>query len=162
MGQTPVVTEDGEILQRELAKTLNTFSSDVRFAIVYFNSQVWKFPKSGPPLLATSPNKSAAESFVRSMPAAPGSCPMQAIYDTLQFANRSTAKHNVIIYIADGWTDCPGYDPVQCAKEALQNVVKWNSKKIPIHVIVTGLEVQEEFPKKLAQLNGGTYRRVTR
>jgi len=162
VSKTPVVTEDGEILQRELTKSLNTLSTEVRFAIVYFNSQVRKFPGRGPALPATNSNKGAAENFVRSMPAAPGSCPMQALYDTLQFANRSTAKHNVIIYISDGWTDCPGYDPAQCAKEALENVARWNTKKIPIHVIVTGLEVQEEFPKSLARMTGGTYRRVTR
>jgi hypothetical protein len=157
-----MVTEDGQILQRELIKSLSSFSSDIRFGIVYFNTQVLKFPPSGLPAEASAGNKAAAESFVQSMLVGPGSCPIQGLHDTLQFVNRSPAKRNVIIYIGDGWTDCPGYDPKQCAKMALESVARWNQKRVPIHVIVTGSEASEDFPRNLAAMNRGTYKRVVR
>jgi len=71
------------------------------------------------------------------------------------------AKRNVIIYLGDGGTTCPGADPSQYAQTTLTEVKSKNSKRAQINSIHVGTD-DSSFSKQLATQNGGTFTQITR
>ena len=159
-------TAQGElnIEKRETVRNIMDFSPRVKFAVVFYSSDVMKFPSSGMPATATAGKKNAASAWVMSVVPGSGTCVQRGLFAALDFANRSTSKRNVVIYLGDGQTTCPGADHLAYAQRTLQEVRSRNSKNIQINAICVGAgsEVSEGFPRALAKMNEGQYSRITR
>jgi hypothetical protein len=149
-------------LQKEVIKNLTQFSERVQFAIVFFDANVTKFPASGRPCEATPAMKAAGSAYVTSNKTGHGTCCKEALVTALSFANQSTAKRKVILYLSDGGTTCPGTDGIQYAQQTLSEVKSRNTQQVKINTLYIGPagdetppDHSEQFMKKLAAQNNG-------
>jgi len=151
------------IAKRELVRNITEFSERVQFGIVFFDANVTKFPSSGMPADANPGMKSSAISFVNAIPGGAGSCCQQGMAAGLQMANMATAKRKVLVYLGDGGGTCQGADESTYLKNTLGAVAAQNFQRIQINTIgiLNPGPINEDFMKRLASGNGGTYRRVT-
>jgi hypothetical protein len=153
----------GEIAieKRETIRNIMEFSSRVEFGIAFYDRGLRKFPSSGRPITADAGGKSAAVSFVSSTQCGGGTCVKLGLMACLDFASFSSAKRNVIIYLGDGGTTCPGADPSAYAQTTLAEVKSKNFKNAQINSIHVGTD-PPGFSKQLASQNGGTFNQITR
>jgi hypothetical protein len=151
------------IAQREVIRNVQEFSDRVQFGIVFFDSNVVKFPASGMPAEANPGMKAAAVSFVLSVVGVPGSCCQKGLAEALRMANLATPKRKVIVYVGDGGGHC-NMDQVQYHQQTLAAITGQNYQRIPINCIavLNPEPIQIEFLKKLSGNNGGTYTRIVR
>ena len=151
-------------LQQEVIKNIVQFSERVQFGVVFFDSNIYKFPQSGRPADATPALKAAGSAFVTSTQAGHGSCCKAGLLQALAYANQSTAKRRIIIHLSDGFTTCPGNDAAQYGQQTLSEVSAKNTQKVHINAICIGPpganNVDEDWMKKLAAQNGGSYARI--
>jgi hypothetical protein len=159
-------TAQGElnIEKRETVRNIMDFSPRIQFGVVFYSSDVMRFPSSGRPAEASTGNKAAATAWIMGVTPGSGTCVQRGLFAALDFANRSTARRNVVIYLGDGQTTCPGADEAAYAQRTLLEVRSRNSKNITINAICVGagVEVSETFPQALAKMNDGQYRRISR
>jgi hypothetical protein len=157
-------TADGELAieKRETIKNIMEFSDKVQFAVVFYDSNVTKWPTSGKPVDANAGMKGAAMAFISSIQPGHGTCVALGLTEAINFANQSSAKRTQIIFITDGFTTCPGVDEAEYAKRTLGEIAGKNYKRHPINAICVGSQVSEAFPKAMAAMNGGSYKRVPR
>src|SRR5262245_7973878 len=87
-------------LQQEVIKNLTQFSERVQFGIVFFDAGISKFPNSGQPATATAALKAAGTAFVMTTQPGHGTCQKPALIQCLMYANQSSAKRKVIIYLS--------------------------------------------------------------
>ena len=101
----------------------------------------------------------SAHGFLASLPdQGPSDSLDQDLLTGLRFAERSEAKHKVLIYVGSGevFRGAP-------LRQILQRVSAANKKIVRIHtlgVAVSQYPEREEFLRALAAQNGGTYRRL--
>lgn len=150
------------IAQREVTRNIQEFSDRVQFGLVFFDSNVVKFPANGQPAEASPGLKSAACSFVMSVVGASGSCCQKGLGEGLKMANLATPKRKTLIYVGDGGGTCGG-DEAAYLKAALAQVTAQNYQRIQINCIgvLQPSTLGVDFMKKLAAMNGGTYTRIT-
>jgi len=152
-----------QIEKRETIRNIAEFSERVQFAVVFYDQGVLKWPSSGKPAEANAGFKAAGIAFVSSTQGGGGTCVAKGLTECINFANQSTAKRTQIILLTDGFTTCPGAgDETEYAKKTLGEITGKNYKRHPINCICVGTEVSETFPKTMAAMNGGTYKRVPR
>ena len=134
----------------------------MQFGIAFFDSGLYKFPNSGQPATATASLKAAGLAFVMSTSPGHGTCHKPALIACLNYANQSSAKRKIIIYLSDGFSHCPGHDPAQYAKESLNEITQRNTSRAHINTICIGApgSVDENFMRQLASMNGGTMARI--
>jgi hypothetical protein len=148
-------------LQKELARTVNSFSTYVQFGIVFFHEEASVIPTSKRPARATAFEKQSAINAVQAMcPSERSTCFLVGLREALQMANKSTVNERCIIFMSDGKATCVGQDSVSYAERTLRETKALNFLKIPIHTIGIGFQPVEYFLKTLARENGGTYRRL--
>lgn len=157
--------QDSGELQRakaEINKNISEFSSRVQFGIVFFDAGLMRFPGSGQPAEATEAMKQGAKGFVNAVPGGGGSCCMQGILAALQFANRAKSKRKVIVYLGDGGGTCMGADEAQYLNKAISTITGQNYQRVKINTIgvLNVTQVCENFLRRLASANGGTYTRI--
>jgi hypothetical protein len=157
--KSSVVTEACAILQREVTKTIESFTDQVHFGIVLFNAPLAEFPEGGAPAQATSVNKKGGVYFVATKFAGVAGCVDAGLHESLNMANRAPEGRNMLILLWNGSALCPGAEAGAFATKVLQEVSRWNFKKIPIHVVMVGGS-DETFSRRLASLNNGTFRRI--
>ena len=152
-----------DIEKREAIRTISQFSKHVQFAIVFYDQGMMKWPGSGRPAEANGSMKSGAISFLSTIQSGSGTCVKEGVLEAINFANRSSAKRNVIIYLGDGGTSCPGAGSGY-KNQTISQVAAANFKKHQINVICVGVDggMDESFCKALANSNGGTYRKLSR
>ncbi len=155
-------TAQGELAleKREAIRVLSEFSEKVTFGVVFYDAEVMKFPSSSIPVEANSNMKSTATAFITSIQPGKGTCVAKGLTECLNFANQSPARRNQIILLTDGYTTCPGFDAEEYARRTLAEITARNYKRHAIHTICVGNEVNEVFPKTLAAMNNGTYKRL--
>jgi hypothetical protein len=151
-------------LQQEVVKNLTQFSERVQFGIVFFDAQMVKFPTSGQPATASAPLKAAGIAMVLSTTPGHGTCQKPALIACLQYAQLSSAKRKIIIYLSDGFATCPNFNPAQYAQEALNEITQRNTGKVHINTICIGppgvSNVDEDWMRKLASMNSGSMARI--
>ena len=148
---------DIEIEKRETINNISEFSPRVHYGVVFYDQGLMKFPSSGRPMKATPSGKSAGISFVSSVGCGRDTCVQKGLLASIELANFSPAKRNVIIYLGDGGTTCPGADPHAYAQHTLRMVKARNVKRFAIHSTHVG-GGDTSFSKALAQQNGGQCR----
>jgi hypothetical protein len=158
-------TAQGELEteKRETIRAINGFSKHVQFAVVFYDQSVMKWPTAGRPAEASGGSKAQAIAWLSTIRTGSGSCVREGLMASLEFANRSSSKKNSIIYLGDGYTHCSGHDTAQYARQTLSQVTAANYKRHSINSVCVGTDqVDENWCKQLASLNGGTYKRVPR
>ena len=147
-------------LQSEVTKNITAFSERVQFGMAFFDADLEKFPASGKPADASPAMKAAGIAYVMSQAADSGTCSKPALAACLTYAQQSTAKRKVIIYLSDGFQHCKGQDPAVYGREALAEVTQRNTARAQINAICIGIDVDEAWMRKLAQQNGGSFARI--
>jgi hypothetical protein len=160
-------TANGEldIEKRETIRTIQQFSKKVYFAIVFYDQGLMKWPSTGRPAEASGGMKAQAVAWLSTIRSGSGTCVREGLMESLNFANRSPAKHNQIIYLGDGGTTCQGHNAADYGRQTLAQVTAANFKRHTLNAICAGTDLSatdENFCKTLASLNGGTYKRVPR
>jgi hypothetical protein len=145
-------------MQKELLKSIGGLSDRSDLGLVFFDSTVQKFPESGKPLRAGPGTRETATQTILKVRPGHGCCPKAALIAALDFSSVSSAFRKVIIYIGEGWLQCGPDTPAQI----MEAVSGRNVGRIPIHVVGTswGHDVNEQWLKRLAAENRGTYRRA--
>jgi len=156
--------KDGEldVAKREIVKNISEFSQDMEFGIVFFDAGVLKFPQSGTPARADPGTKALAISFVEAVAVGRGSCCQQGLVTGLQMANLSSAKRKVLVYLGDGGGTCQGAGEAQYLDQTLSTVTSMNYQRVTVNTIgiLSPGKLQEDFLRRLAAQNGGTYTRI--
>jgi Mg-chelatase subunit ChlD len=156
--------ESGELqrAKQEVTKNVNEFSERVRFGIIFFAGSVTRYPRNGQPAQADPPTKQGAYSFIQSITRGRGSCPLVGLQAGLLMANQVTSTRKVIVYVGDGGGTCQGADEAQYLQKTLSTITSMNFQKIKINTIgvVDVSALGEQFLRKLASQNGGTYTRI--
>jgi uncharacterized protein with von Willebrand factor type A (vWA) domain len=149
-------------LQQEVIKNITQFSERVQFGIVFFDAGMVKFPNSGQPATATAALKAAGTAFVMTTMPGSGTCQKPALLQCLMYANQSSAKRKVIIYLSDGYATCGNVDTQAYWKETINEVSQRNTSRARVNCICIGQQgqVDETNMKSLAAQNGGTFARV--
>ncbi|MGQ9592247.1 MAG: vWA domain-containing protein [Planctomycetota bacterium] len=152
------------VAKRELGRNVMEFSDNVQFGIVFFDVNVIKFPANGQPSEASPAMKSAATSWIQSVPGGSGSCCQQGLIAALQMANRATSGRRVLVYLGDGGGTCQGADEATYLNTTLSVVTASNYNRVQINTIgvLNVGSIQENFLRRLAAANGGTYKRINR
>lgn len=144
-----------DIAKREVVRNITEFSSRIQFGIVFFDSNVLKYPSSGQPVDANSGNKQAAIGWVMGMPGGSGSAMSLGMFAGLEIANKASSDRRTLIYVGDGG----GHSA------ALMGQIKGkNTGRAKINAVgVLDVSVDSrQFLQKMAQSNGGTYTEITR
>jgi hypothetical protein len=160
-------TANGELERekQEVVRNLNEFSPHITFAVVFYDQGIRKYPPSGRPAQADAGGKSGAISWVLSQQTGGGSCAPKGITECLKYVAQSPARRNVIIWLGDGYTHCPGQSDWQrYGQQGLVEIKALNIKNAQINAIAVGpdSEVYAPWPKALAAQNRGTYSRIPR
>jgi hypothetical protein len=158
--------DNGELEREkeELVRNIREFSDDVFFAVCFYDAGLIRWPPSPHPVRATAATREAAIAWVLGTPGGGGTCVAKGILASVDFANLSPARRNVVIWLGDGCTTCPGFDPAQYAQRALAEITARNVRRHEIHAIIVGPEIGicAGFPRALSAMNQGTYTRITR
>jgi len=156
-------TCNGELAieKRETIRNVMEFSTRVEFGIVFYDRGMKKFPASGRPMKANAGGKAGAISFLSSTQCGSGTCVKLGLLECLNYVGQSSAKRNIVIYLGDGGTTCPGADANQYREQTLQEVKSRNFKHAQINAVHVGND-SDVFSKQLAAQNGGTFSKVVR
>ena len=146
------------VAKQILTKWIEELASKTQFAIVFGSLEpggVKKFPESGKPVEATEENKKNAAAFLVTAPVDGAPSVSVDLTAALRSAEKLTSIRKSIIYVGRGII------VDDTAENVLRKVATENRLAVKISVI--GIEPPkdaEEFLKKLAAANGGTYARV--
>lgn len=156
--------DSGELnrAKQEITRNITEFTERVRFGIVFFNTNVKKFPSGGQPAEANPAQKGAAIGFINSEAGASGSCCQQGMQACLQMANQATgAKRKVMTYVGDGGGTCGG-DEAQYLRQALATITSQNYQRVQINCIgvMSYPKLNEDFMRNLSSANNGTYTKI--
>ena len=160
--------DSGELgrAKQEVSRNVSEFSSRTQFAVIFFDAGLQRFPSSGRPVDASASMKSAALGWITGMRGGGGSCCQAGILTALRYANMSSAKRKVIIYVGDGGGTCgaSGLGEQAYLDRTLQVVESQNYQRAQINAVGVLMgnsrQTQERFLQNLARQNGGTYKRI--
>jgi len=157
--------QDSGELQRakaEVKKNISEFSDRVQFGVIFFSANIVKFPSNGQPAEADTAMKQSGKAFVDGTPGEYGTCGLKALQAALQMANQAKSHRKVIVYLSDGGGTCEGADESQYLNKCLSTTASMNFQRIKINTIgVLNLTaLGEQFMRKLATMNGGTYTKI--
>jgi len=140
------------VAKSELVASLQQLDSSQQFQILFYseNTRLMSGRTTKPDLMfATDINKTLARQYISSVPAEGGTLHLPALKAALALSPE------VIFFLTDA-------DEPQLTSGELAQVARWNGGKTHIHCIEFGkggeLANLENFLKKLARQNGGTYR----
>jgi hypothetical protein len=155
-----------EIEKREAVQTVSQFSDQVEFAFVFFDRGIMKWPGTGRPAEANAGQKASAIAWLSTIQFGGGSCVREGLIEAINFANRSTRRRNIIIYLGDAGATCQGQDPAAYAAQTLSAVSAANFRRWQLNTICVGAVERgvlgEQWCQALAAANNGSYKRVPR
>jgi hypothetical protein len=162
--RSSTMTDQGELnrAKAEVKKNISEFSDRVQFGIFFFDANMVKFPNNGQPATADQAMKQSAKAYVDGTPGGAGTCGLKALQAALQMANQAKSHRKVIVYLSDGGGHCMGAEEAQYLNKVLSTVASINFQRIKINTIgVLQLSsLGEQFMRKLASMNGGTYTKI--
>ncbi len=94
-----------------------------------------------------------------------GNCIQEALLTAIQFANASSAQHNLILYVGSGAGICEGLDEEPYLAETLEKVNREMKAPVQINAFkLTGYDgkIREKFLRELAGSTGGRFARIFR
>ncbi len=152
------------VAKREVVKNIREFSARVQFGIAFFDRGLIHFPSGGRPVEANSAMKASAISWVNAVPNGGGSCCQAGLIQALKFANTSSARRKVVVYLGDGGGHCNGANQQNYLNQTLSVVKSMNFQRAQINAIgvLDVSSIGENFLRALASGNGGSYVKITR
>ncbi len=160
--------DSGELgrAKQEVSRNVSEFSSSTQFAVIFFDAGLQRFPSGGRPVEASASMKSAASGFITSVRGGRQSCCQAGILTALRYANMSSARRKVIVYVGDGGGTCSasGLGEQAYLDRTLQVVESQNYQRAQINAVGVLMgnsrQTQERFLQNLTRQNGGTYKRI--
>jgi len=121
-----------------------------------------RFPSAGPPVEASVSMKREGTTWVQSKKQGSGNCAKSALLSAVVWSNQFAVREKLIILISSGHVNCLGYDPYTYHEEALSEVTRANTSRVPINTICIGptLPGDESWMRALAARNRGSYVRI--
>jgi len=146
------------VAKQALTKAIADLASKSQFAVLFGGPEpgmIKKFPENGNPVEATEAQKKSARGFLATAPV--DGTPSVAVdfIAALRSAEKLTTKSKAIIYVGRGIIsdDTP--------ERVLQKITAENKLKVKVSVLgIAPYPAEEDFLKKLATANGGTYTRI--
>ena len=160
-GKAPETTRM-EACKTELVRALGLLQPDQKFAILWYNDlpHLWE-PKMQ---LATKEATARAQTFVKTLQPAQSTNIHDSLQQGFHLAGRgSQDKHygiqiDTIFLLTDGSPTRPDGKP-DSTEKILTGVRGWNAlKRITIHCIAIGKDLNEQFLRQLASENGGEFK----
>jgi Mg-chelatase subunit ChlD len=110
----------------------------------------------------TPANKLAAIAAVQGLQPDTWTCLREGLRAVLEMAARATARRRAVILMSDGKAACPGTDFVSYREQILAEALTLNPRRIPIHTLAIGSDVDDSLLRALSDRSGGRYRRLVR
>ncbi len=149
-----------EIGKGEAIRVIGQLSDSSRFAVVFYDQGVIRFPGNGRPIQATSGNRAIAIGWVSTIVPGRGTCVREGLAVALEIAHRASTGSSAILVLADGGTTCPGHNAARYGMQTLSDVTRSNAGRHKIHVCCVGSDrVDVDFCQSLASMNGGSFTR---
>ena len=151
--------DSGELARakNEVRKVVEAMPDDIRFAVIFFDSGLTRFPDDPEPAVASPETSSSALAFVNQTAGGVGTCGGAALHAALEGARLSEARRNLILYVSDGGGTCMGTDETHYLKTTLEEVTLENSGLARIYTIevLQASFVGHAYMTDLAEQNGG-------
>ncbi len=149
-------------IKTEAMTRIQQFDDRTEFGMIFFDTQVIRYPPSGLVRGSTS-YRQAAMALVMSLQTGPGTCTKTALLAALDLALMSSAAERRIMLISDGRNLCQGQVEETYSQAVLDAVAEKNAGGSVI--IDTGCMspadgANEAWLQDLAARNGGTYTRI--
>jgi HEAT repeat protein len=152
-----------QFAKRYMASVVKALGPESQFGIVLVDNRAVQHPAESTPARADGEGKEAALSFIDSAKGGSGSCPLVGFQKALDFAEKSTARRKVIVYIGDGGGTCGGVSESDYLEHTFETIAARNQGKVEIHALGVGTGgLLEGFLLYLSEKNGGTYTRLIR
>jgi von Willebrand factor type A domain-containing protein len=145
----------------EALQALDALPEGTRFALVFFDCCILRFPRETVPATADPATKESAKAFLESVPSGRGTCPMQALLAALDYTGPST-RRPVLLHVTDGSGTCQGNNEADYLQRMVDEVTAANSGRARIFTF--GLAVFAAEARRgledLAARNGGVFTEV--
>jgi hypothetical protein len=93
------------------------------------------------------------------MPGGRGGCIQAGLLAGLDMALESSSERKALLYVGRGRGICEGLNEATYLEDTLEAVTTRNAGRVEVHTVLVhdADGVREEFLRKLAEQNGGTY-----
>ena len=156
--------DSGELsrAKNEIRKVVEAMPDGIRFAIIFFDAGLTRFPTGSEPAVASPESRSSAVAFLNQVTGEAGTCGAAALRSALGSASLSGARRNLVLYVSDGGGTCMGVEERGYLQTTLEDVTRANSGLARIHTIevLNATSLGKAFLKSLAERNGGVTVRV--
>ena len=152
------MVDSGELTRakNEVRKVVEAMPDGVRFSVIFFDANVFRFPASPEPAVASSETKASAVNFINQIPGGFGTCGGLALHAALDAARLSGTRRKLIFYLSDGGATCRGLDEAEYWKTTIEQVTLANSGLARIYTFAfDSSALGQSFLKDLAERNGG-------
>ena len=142
--------------KRQIGKSISELSQDTRFAVIFGAQKITrKFPENGRPIEATPGNKKGASRFLEYVPVDGEAPAREDLLAALRSAESLNVARKTIIYI--GTCSIAAADQ----KKILDEITSKNTQRVQINTFgIAPYQETEDFLRKLAAMNGGTFKRL--
>jgi HEAT repeat protein len=149
------------VVKRELRQAVSALHEEAKFNVIVYNQGVERFDHKRALVPANASSRRSLERFLNQFDAIGAT----NIYDALEMGfqlgglGASDRRYEVgldtIFFLTDG---NPTHGKIQEPGRILCEIRRWNAlRRIRIHVIAVGSDVNEDFLKALAKQSGGQY-----
>ena len=153
------MSDSGELLRAksEIRKIVEAMPDGIRFAIIFFDASLVRFPTGPEPAVASPETRASTVAFLNGIAGGAGTCGEPALQSALDSARLSAARRNLILYTSDGGGTCQGGDESRYLQTTLEEVTLANSGLARIYTIevLQANALGHAYMKSLAERNGG-------
>jgi hypothetical protein len=145
------------LARMQVRSVLEEMPDGIRFAIIFFDEDVTRFPSGPEPAVATSETKASAMAFVNGTAAGATTCGRPALHSALDSARLSGARRNLVLYLSDGSGACRAMEEAIYLRTTLEDVTRANAGLTRIYTVevLNEILIRNAFMKGLAEQNGG-------
>jgi Mg-chelatase subunit ChlD len=156
-GRTMLSSGGLERTKGEIIRSILDLSPGTQFALVFFGTRISAFPSNGQPADVRFPVKSSAVAWVHPVAGGYGTSMLEGFREAIAFANRSSARKKIVIYIGDSGVRSAFSGG---ARDLVEAITAMNAQRVRIDCIDVVGGGRARFLKELAAANGGSYRRL--
>jgi hypothetical protein len=143
--------------KNEIRKVVEVMPDGLRFAIIFFDASLTRFPAGPEPAIASGETRASALAFLSQVNGGEGTCGAAALRSSLESASLAGARRNLVLYVSDGGGTCMGVLESGYLEKMLEEVTRANSGLARIYTIevLNATSLGRAFMKDLAERNGG-------
>jgi hypothetical protein len=150
------------LIKTEVTQALEALPKETRFAIVFFDAFVIRFPAGTVPATADAMTKESAKAFLEAVRVGSGTCPLPALIRALQYIEGSSVRRPVVLHMTDGGGTCMGGDEWQYIQRTVDEVTEANAGRARIFTFGFSVvsDAGRRYLQDLASRNGGAFTEV--